>query len=333
MYDNFKQLVEPAQHILVIQAENPDGDSLGSALGLEEILGDMGKKVTLYCPVDIPKYLRYAKGWDRVVGDMPRDFDAAIIVDTASSTLMSKVLTPANTARLKSKPLAILDHHITEGDIPLEATTIADSTSVATGELIYKIAAELKWTINAQAAENLILAILSDSLGLTTDATTAHSIHTVGNLVELGANISELDARRREFGKKSPEILLYKAKLIEKIEYHCDGQLALVHIPWEEIEAYSDQYNPSMLVMDEMRLVEGVRLAIALKTYPDNKVTGKIRANPSAKIAETVAGFFGGGGHPFAAGFRVYDDYDKIKHELIGAVDKILQDYDRDQAA
>ncbi|HEX4662210.1 MAG TPA: DHH family phosphoesterase [Candidatus Saccharimonadales bacterium] len=333
MYDSFKQLVEPATHILVIQAENPDGDSLGSALGLEEILGDLGKKVTLYCPVDMPKYLRYAKGWDRVVSDMPRDFDAAIIVDTASHTLLGKALTPQNTAQLKSKPLAILDHHITEGDIPLTATTIADSTSVATGELIYKIATALDWTINPQAAENLVIAILSDSLGLTTDATTAHSIHTVGNLVELGAVISDIDARRREFGKKSPEILLYKAKLIEKIEYHCDGQLALVHIPWDEIEAYSDQYNPSMLVMDEMRLVEGVRIAVALKTYPDGKITGKLRANPSAKVAETVAGFFGGGGHPFAAGFRVYDDYEKIKHELIGAVDKILQDYDRDQTS
>lgn len=333
MYDNFKQLVEPAQHVLVIQAENPDGDSLGSSLALEEILGDLGKKVTLYCPVDIPKYLRYAKGWDRVVADMPRDFDLAIIVDTASKTLLDKALTPENMAQLQAKPVAILDHHITEGDLPLTVTTISDTTSVATGELVYKIAAGLDWPINTQAAEAMIIAILSDSLGLTTEATTAHSIHTVGNLVELGANIAEIDGRRREFGKKSPEILLYKGKLIERIEYHCGGQLALVHIPWEEIEQYSDQYNPSMLVLDEMRLVEGVRVGIAIKTYPDGKVTGKIRANADAKVAETIAGFFGGGGHPYAAGFRIYDDYTKIKPELIGAVDKILQDYDHAQTA
>jgi phosphoesterase RecJ-like protein len=328
MYDNFKQLVEPATHILVIQAENPDGDSLGSALALEEILSDLGKKVTLYCPVDMPKYLRYARGWDRVEYKMPKDFDLTVIVDTASKTLLEKALKPENMAQLKNKPIAVLDHHVTEGDLPFEVTTISDTTSVATGELIYKIATDLNWPINAQAAENLIIAILSDSLGMTTEATTAHSIHTVGSLVELGANVSEIDGRRREFNKKSREILAYKATLISRIEYHVDGQLALVHIPWEEIEKYSDQYNPSMLVMDEMRLVEGVRVAVALKTYPDGKITGKLRNNADAKVADTIAGYFGGGGHPYAAGFRVYEDYDKVRHELIGAVDKILKEHD-----
>ena len=58
MYTDAQNLITDAQKILVIQAENPDGDSLGSALALEEILSDIGKVVALYCPVDIPKYLR-----------------------------------------------------------------------------------------------------------------------------------------------------------------------------------------------------------------------------------------------------------------------------------
>jgi bifunctional oligoribonuclease and PAP phosphatase NrnA len=98
-----------------------------------------------------------------------------------------------------------------------------------------------------------------------------------------------------------------------------------VHIPWDEIAEYSDLYNPSVLVLDEMRLVEGVKLAVAFKTYPDGKITGKLRANPDAPIAETVAGYFGGGGHLYSAGFKIYDeDFDKVKHEFIGAVDKIF---------
>ncbi|MFS8118502.1 MAG: DHH family phosphoesterase [Microcoleus sp.] len=169
---------------------------------------------------------------------------------------------------------------------------------------------------------------MSDSLGLTTDATTAHSIHTVAELVEAGARVYEVENRRREFNKKDREILAYKAKLIERIEYHCADQLAFVHIPWEEIQAYSDRYNPSMLVMDEMRLVEGVRIAVAIKTYPDGRVTGKIRCNSDAPVAEKIAGFFGGGGHPYAAGFRAYEDFAVLKNELLGAVDKILGDYD-----
>ncbi len=325
MYDTLKNAVSDATTVLVIQPENPDGDSLGSALALEEILGDVGKKVVLYCPVDIPKYLRYAKGWDRVERDWPKSFDMAIIVDTASEALLERALIPGQLAALQKVPVFIFDHHQTEGTLKLEATSILQPNAVATGELIFSIATQMGLGINAQAAEHMIIAIMADSLGLTTPNTTADSIHAVATLVSLGASINEIENRRREFMKKSPEILAYKGRLIDRIEYHNGGQFALVHIPWDEIEEYSDQYNPSMLVLDEMRLVEGVKLTCALKTYPDGKITGKFRANPEAPIADTVAGYFGGGGHLYAAGFKVYDDYEKIKHELIGAVDKALQ--------
>lgn len=327
---HISKLINDATEVVVIQAENPDGDSLGSALALEAILSDMDKKVTMYCPVEIPKYLRYAKGWDRVEGELPKHFDLTIIVDTASATLLERAITPENLALITKHPVLVIDHHTTEHDLPFEFTPAFDSTAVATGEVIFVLAKELKWPLPTDACENLAISILSDSLGLVSEGTTARSVHTIAELVEHGAKLSDIDNRRRDFMKKSPEILAYKGRLIERIEYHLDGALALVHIPWDEIAEYSDQYNPSMLVLDEMRLVEGVRIAIALKTYPDKKITGKIRANSDAKIAETVAAFFGGGGHPYAAGFRLYDDdLEKIKHELIGAVDKALQDYDK----
>lgn len=333
MYNKVKELVDQAQSIVIIQAENPDGDSLGSALALEEILGDLGKAVHLFCAVETPKYLRYAQGWDRVEQELPRQFDLSIIVDTASQSLLDKAFTPENLSRLQASPVIILDHHISEGDMPaLTTTKIVDPSSVATGELIYKLAHELNWPINVQAAENMIIAIMADSLGLTTEGTTAHSVDSVARLVEAGGSISVIENRRREFNKKAPDILAYKGRLIERIEYHLEGQLALVHIPWEEIEKYSDKYNPSMLVIDEMRLVEGVRLAIAIKTYPDNKLTAKVRCNSNTPVGDKVAGFFGGGGHPYAAGFKIYEAYDQVIPELIGAVDKILVDYDNETA-
>ena len=70
----------------------------------------------------------------------------------------------------------------------------------------------------------------------------------------------------------------------------------------------------------------GVKIAIAFKTYPDGKLTGKIRSN--LPIAEQVAGFFGGGGHKYAAGFRVFESYDKIMSELISATDKAINEYE-----
>ena len=327
MYEQFKKSVEEAQNITIIQAENPDGDSLGTALALEEILEEIGKKVHLYCPVDIPKYLRYAKGWDRVSGEFNHSDDLYIIVDTASKTLLDKALTPENLAQLEKKPTIVLDHHKTESDLPFEHILVSEP-AVATSELLFKIAHENGWQINPQAAENMLLAMLSDSLGLTSEAITAESLQTVTDLVKHGASIATIEAARRQYMKKSPSILEYKGKLLQRVEYYLEGQLALVHVPWEEIEEYSDAYNPGALVIDEMRLVENVKLAVVLKTYPDGKLTGKLRANPEAKIAESVAGYFGGGGHPYAAGFRVFEEYDKIVEELITATDKALKEYE-----
>jgi len=327
MYDKAKELIQSAQRIMVIQAENPDGDSLGSALALEEILSDLGKDVHLYCDVEMPKYLRYVNGWDRVTQDFDTKADLAIIVDTTSETLISKAL-EINGARhfLESHPVLVIDHHTeTETTLQFDHEILAEE-AVATSEIIHKLAVDAGWTISTQAAEDMLIAIMSDSLGLTTQNVTASTFHTVGELVALGAHNSVIEERRREYMKKAPEILAYKGRLLERIEYSLDGQLATVHIPWDEIAEFSDQYNPSVLVLDEMRLVIGVKIAIAFKTYPDGKLTGKIRSN--LPIAEQVAGFFGGGGHKYAAGFRVFESYDKIMSELISATDKAINDYE-----
>jgi phosphoesterase RecJ-like protein len=322
-----KRLIEDAKKVVVVQAENPDGDSLGSALALEEILGDLGKEVSLYCPVEIPKYMRYIKGWDRVANEFDAKAELAIIVDTSADILLSKVLeTPGVRHFLETKPVLVIDHHTDTTSTLSFDHTMLNQEAVATGEVIFNLAIESGWSINDQAAESLLAAILSDSLGLSTQNVSPDTYFVAGKLTELGAKASLIEERRREFMKKSPEILAYKGELISRIEYLIDGKLALIHIPWDEIESYSDQYNPSVLVLDEMRLVEGVELAIAIKTYPDGKLTGKLRSN--IPISGQVAGYFGGGGHVYASGFRVYESYDTVLAELVTATNKALSDYE-----
>ena len=333
MYDDIKKQLEGAKSILVIQAENPDGDSLGSSIALEHILGDLGKEVTMYCPVSLPKYLRYIDGWDRVTSDWSSKHDLAIIVDTSSETLISKVL-ETNGARhfLDTHPVLVLDHHASVvSTLPFTHTMVMHETAVSTGELIFELAEHANWTVSKAASNALYASIMADSLGLTTQATTAASFRTVAALMDRGVVPADQEAKRREMMKKSPEILKYKGQLIERIDYHLDGSLALVHIPWNEIEAYSDQYNPSMLVLDEMRLVEGVDVAVAIKTYPDGKLTGKLRSN--APVSDVIAGYFGGGGHPYAAGFRVFETYETVTKELLTATHKALEGQVADAAA
>jgi bifunctional oligoribonuclease and PAP phosphatase NrnA len=329
MFDTAKSLIESANKIIIIQAENPDGDSLGSALALEEIMGDIGKDVSLYCDVETPKYMRYINGWDRVTQDFDTSADLAIIVDTTSDTLIGKSLQiPGVRHFFESHPVLVIDHH-TEMDATLSFDhTLVNEPAVSTSQVIYKMVAEWGWTINQQAAESMLAAMLSDSLGLTTQNVDEAAYATAAKLAGLGASPSVIENRRREFMKKSAEILTYKGILLSRIEYFLDGKLAVIRIPWEEIQQYSDQYNPSVLVLDEMRLVEGVEIGVAIKTYPDGKLTGKLRSN--SPISESVAGFFGGGGHKYAAGFRVFESIDTIIPELINATDKALKDHHSD---
>lgn len=329
MFDKAKELIESAKKILIIQAENPDGDSLGSALALEEILGDLGKTISLYCDVETPKYLRYINGWDRVSQDFDTSADLAIIVDTSSDTLIGKALQiPGARHYLETHPVLVIDHHHeTESTLSFEHTLVVEE-AVSSTEVIYKMAEEFGWKINPQAAENLLAGLLSDSLGLSTQNVGESAYLVASKLAKLGASPAVIEERRREFTKKSAEILKYKGVLIERIEYFLDGKLAVIRIPWEEIQQYSDQYNPSVLVLDEMRLVEGVEIGVAIKTYPDGKLTGKLRSN--LPISTTIAGFFGGGGHAYASGFRVHESIDKIIPELIDATDKALKEYSND---
>lgn len=327
MYQIFRDFLQDKKRIAVIQAENPDGDSLGSALALDYLLPE--KEVSLYCPVDIPKYLRYFVDWSRIGNEFDYQADGYIVVDTAAEVLLSKLLDDkAMRNRLFNAPVLVIDHHETEDDLPFEHQAIIERRP-ACCDVIFQIARAEGLEVSRQAAENLLAGIMSDTLGMTSETTTAETYRTAAALIEAGANVAQLEERRREFMKKSPRILDYKADLIKRVEYSLDGRLATVHIPWEEIREYSDEYNPNVLILEEMRLVEGVEVAVAVKTYPDGKVTGKIRA--TKPVADRVAGYFGGGGHPYAAGFRTYDsDYQTVRKDLAKIVPELLSSVEVD---
>lgn len=321
MYQSFTNFLHQKSRICIIQAENPDGDSLGSAIALDYILKD--SENTLYCPVDIPKYLRYFPDWSRVTNEFDYRADGYIIVDTAAEVLLSKLLDDAAIRNsLYNKPVFVLDHHESEDDLAFPHEAIIEPLPACT-ELIYRIAKDQQLEITKPAAEAIYAGISSDTLGLVSASVNAETMRIMADLIDLGVNPAELEEHRRDFMKKSPRILDYKADLIKRIDYALDGELATIHIPFEDIQAYSDEYNPNVLILEEMRLVEGVIVAIAIKTYPDGKVTGKIRT--SEPIADQIAGYFGGGGHPFAAGFRTYDTtYETVVADLVKIVPELL---------
>ena len=197
-----KNLIEKATKITVIQAENPDGDSLGSALALEEILGEAGKEVQLFCPVDIPKYLRYFSGWDRI-SDNLWPSDLFVIVDTASQVLLSKIWeNPLYRNLFEKTPILVIDHHTDDTpDLEFSHEIILKEAS-SCAEVIFDFAKNSGFEINQQAAEHLMGAILSDTLGFSTQNVSPETFEIASQLTKLGASTAKIEEARRELSKK-----------------------------------------------------------------------------------------------------------------------------------
>ena len=331
--DEIRKLIDGAKTIVIVQADNPDIDSIASALALEGLLLELGKTVHLYCGVDIPSYLHYLPGWGRISKEMPKQFDAAIIVDTSSDSLLAQLDKNGAKAWLAARPVVVLDHHSTKPTISF-AEIICAPPAVATGEVIYELSRQLGWQLDAPTKDLIAMAILSDSLGLMSESTTARSIQIIAELVEQGVKLPELESARRETLRRDPELVHYKGQLLQRVEFYADNKVAVLIIPWEEIEKYSPLYNPSMLAIDDMRLARGTEVAVCFKLYKDGKITAKIRCNYGWGIADKLAEYFGGGGHPLAAGFKITDgrNYEQLKDEVIAKASQLLAEIEQKSA-
>lgn len=320
-----QKIIGESNKIVIVQADNPDVDSLASALALEQILGDLGKDPLLYCGVDLPSYMSYLPGSDRVTTQLPKQFDLGIIVDTSSDTLLEQLRLRGQRGWLAAKPCLIIDHHATAPTIDFAELSYID-TAVSTGELIYRLAKELDWPLSLQAKDFIAMSILSDSLGLTSEATTAEAIRVIADLVEGGVKMAELENARRASMRREPELIHFKGRLLQRVQFHDNDRITTLEIPWEEIEKYSPLYNPSMLVIDDMRLGKDTAMAICFKIYRGSKITAKIRCNYGKGVADKLAEHFGGGGHAYAAGFKITDgrSFELVKSECLSVAAKLL---------
>jgi len=141
-----------------------------------------------------------------------------------------------------------------------------------------------------------------------------------------------MEEARREASKMAPTIFKYKAMLITRTELLADGRLALVAVPQNEINEYSPLYNPAPLIQGDMLQTSGVLVSVVLKSYDDGKVTAAIRCAHGAPVAAQLAEHFGGGGHPFASGFKVTKGrpFNEIKSECIAYATELLDNLNKE---
>lgn len=311
--------ISAATHILILQPDSPDGDSLGTGLGLEEIWGDLGKQVSMFSYKEPEPYLRYLEGWDRVGQTLPKQFDIVVLVDTGSPSLIKSALEHHFTA-LTAKPFFIIDHHVSRQAFGFTVVEIVEE-AVATSELVVRLAREHSWPINTSAATKLTAALLSDSLGLTTSGTTAASVDALAELVHAGTNLYELHKHKREYSALTPDLLHLKGKLLSSVEFLVDGKLAVAEITPDMVERYKDIAEPYTLILNEMQWTKGVELVAVFKNY-GAKINVPLRSTTGA--AGPIAEKFGGGGHPNAGAYRAASINVRAEIDLLV---KTYQDY------
>mgnify|MGYP003585403068 CR=1 FL=1 len=327
---NFLELINKSQSILVIQPDRPDGDSLASALALEEILSDFGKTVTLYCGVNIPEYLRFIDGWDRVNSTIDKTPDLTILVDDASKILLEKFENTPLFSSIISKPFVIIDHHQNVStDIQYCTLNLTEPNYASAGELIYDIFKELKLKVSLTAKKLILQSILSDTMGLTNDLANASTYRLVADIIESGVSRTELEEARKAYSKMDESVFRYKASLIKRVEFYDNIQIGLCVIPESEAYDIGTLYNPGPLILGEMLMVKDLKVALAIKVYK-NHVTVAIRCTYGSPVAHKLAESFGGGGHDYSAGFRVqpYDgNINNLKLNIVNKLKEILSKY------
>jgi phosphoesterase RecJ-like protein len=316
------RLVDEAKVILLLQPDKPDGDSLASMLALEEIFGDMGKTTHMHTSGRVESYLSHLPGWDRVSNDWPDKYDLAILVDSAVPDQTARLL-GAHHPALRKHAFVIIDHH--DGHEVIDGATMAivDPRAAATSEVLYRIAKTLKWPVNERACARLVASLFADTLNLTTPSVTPRTIEVFAALVKLGdVNVSALHRAFRESAATDADLLAVKGQLLEAVEFHADGKIALVVAPEEMIKTYRNRTSLSALVMYEMLWARGVIVAAVMSDY-GTIVRTSLRAREP--IAGKVATELGGGGHPMAAAFG--DDktpLPELKVKLITALSEAL---------
>lgn len=296
-------MIREAEHILVLQPEKPDTDSLTSSLALEELLGEQGKRVTMYCRDELPRYISYFDGADRVTDEFPASFDCTILVDTGGPQQLGRTLEKHQSA-LSRKPFAIIDHHGNRQALPIESLEVVDDASLSTCELVVKIANQLEWKLTKRAADLLIPGVLADTRNLSIPTTTPEAFELMAQLMRAGGDLARSHENYRAASALAPELLRFKGELLSRVELFDEGRIALVVVQPDELKRWAETHDPSDLVIYDMQRASGVQIAVVFRNY-GGKIKVSTRAN--APVAAKTCAAFGGGGHDRAAGCQIND--------------------------
>ncbi len=286
-------------NFLVFTHENPDADTIGSCFALVNTLRSLGKKAYPACGDKIPASLMFLTDGEREfhIENAPVDFVPAyyISVDVASPAQLGHYKHLANKINL------CLDHHATHEKF--SDYYYIDPRAAACAEIVYHVINRLLIGELPEKTVSLVYAALAADTGGFRYANTTPVTHKIAaKLIERGANHAEIC--RNLFECKTKTALAAEAFAMANVSYFCDGKISYVKITKEDKLAYGFEDEDTYDVINVIRRVDGVKVAILIREKDDGIF--KISTRSACEIdVSKICAIFGGGGHAGAAGCSV----------------------------
>jgi bifunctional oligoribonuclease and PAP phosphatase NrnA len=299
------EAVESKGHILLATHFNPDGDALGSLLGLAEILEGAGKKVFRYLEEPVSHLYRFLPGCGQIQTDMVkvREFVAkagndflAVCLDCGDAQRLGK-----NSPELTGfRPLVVIDHH--KGNEGFGDNVWIEPHRSSTAEMVYDLAVSLGASISTRAAECLYTAINTDTGSFRYESTSSHTFAVAGQLISRGVR-PELIASNLYDNYTLGRLRLMQ-EVLATLEMHERDRIAIIRVSQKMLERTFTTMEDTEYFINLPRAVSSVRVAVFLKEVEPNHISVSLRAKGQCDVS-LIAARFGGGGHRNASGYRI----------------------------
>ena len=298
--DELLRTIRGGNRFLLTSHVNPDGDAIGSELGLARLLRTLGKGAVIWNRDETPNIYKALPGADRIhtgaepPTGWPDKFDGVVVLECPGldrTGLEEHVV---------ERQLVNVDHHL--GNQHYGAVNWVDPTAPAVGEMIFRLAQGLRVDLDADTANALYLTLVTDTGGFRFANATPEAFEAAAALVRVGARPDEVSRWLHESRPLASLRLL--AELLGSVALHADGRIATAHLLPDMYERAGASQADAEGLIDYPRSIAGVDAVALARELPEGGTKVSLRSRGDIDV-ERVARQHGGGGHKNAAGYTV----------------------------
>jgi phosphoesterase RecJ-like protein len=298
-----RDLLQDANNILLLTHIRPDGDAIGSILGLGLSLRAAGKNVQIVLPDGIPTTFHHLNGSEEIHRKPSNGFDIVVVLDCADLGRLGKILDGR-------QPDLNIDHHVT--NLEFARFNFVDPNSAATSAIIAQYLPEWGLPITQPVAEALLSGIISDSLGFRTTNVTPMTLQLAGMLMDHGADLPNL--YDRALIQRSFESSILWGKGLGKLQR--EGRLVWTTLTLQDRKDSQYPGNDDADLINMLATIKDACIALIFVEHKDRRVKVSWRGQPGWNVAQ-IALQFGGGGHAAAAGAEISGSLEEVQAKVM----------------